>query len=178
MKAGRWVGWTSTLAPLHSMAQKVQDNSQSSCHQSVLIQLVGKVRTLLPIRNDPSISFQWHLPLLLPFRSLFYKQVLIKLALPNQNLGGVVLEICIIHSKWLQWSGKSGKSYYRTFKLLILHHKWPASCPFCVFLPSATCLPSPAGDTHFPILQVSVKIPPNSTTLNTLIHVVLISSIG
>lgn len=120
------------------MAQEGQGNSRSSCHQSVLVPLVGRVRTLLSIRNDPSISFQCPLLLSLPLKPLFHKQYC-QICLAKSESQGKMLEICIINSKWWQWSGKSGKSYSRTFELLIIHHKCPASCPFCVFLLSAVC---------------------------------------
>lgn len=43
------------------------------------------VKTSFPIINFP-VYFQYYLPLLFPFKSLFYKLGLTKLALTNQNL--------------------------------------------------------------------------------------------
>lgn len=119
------------------------------------------VKTLFPIINFP-VYFQYYLPLLFPFKSLFYTLGLTKLALTNQNLQEEGWESVLFITSVFQWSDKSGKSFYRTTELLSIHHKCPLCIPlvFCQHCASSFY----GGDIYLPICQDPVKIPPDFTT--------------
>ena len=145
--------WISTRVPPPCYGQKVEKNSRSSYHQSILVLLERKIKVHFPSEMIPVYLSQK----ITSWQTFIHKQVLAKLALHGTY---------IINNKWFWSTGRPGKSYYRLSKLLSIHHKCPASCLCCVFLLPAACFsPSPAGNMHLPILQDPVKAPLDSTTL-------------
>ena len=145
MKLDTQAWWISTRVPPPFYGQKVEDNSRSSYHQSILVLLERKMKVHFPSEMIPVYLFHVNTQKTTSWQTFIHKQILAKLAL---------YETYIINNKWFWSTSRPGKSYYRLSKLLSIHHKCPASCLCCMFLLPAACFsPSLAGSMHLPILQ-------------------------